>query len=303
MAISWIDENPAARELYELGIIDPEAVTLFSERCRDADVRVFRCASSGVVFLESALQTSGDYYINPPSSAKKRYGITDRPPETIDDPRRSEVLASLVADRQWLDFGAGAGSLLDVVRDGGFASGISAVEPNLRHRREISERGYSCFASLEEMERSGCDAFGVVSMFHVLEHLHSPITALRSIRSVMTDDAVLVVEVPHSQDALLSIYENEAFKRFTLWSEHLVLHTEDSLQALIAASGFQVMEIVAVQRYPLSNHLFWLSRGLPGGHVEWSQLSSADLDASYAKLLADHRSSDTLLAFALLENQ
>lgn len=297
MNMSWVDNNPAAREIYELGVINPNTVRVLSERCRDGQVRVLEDASSGVIFLETAEQTTGDYYVDPPGT-KERYGTSLLPPKTHDDPRRGELLGGLVTNRHWLDVGAGSGSLMDVVKDLSLASSISAVEPNLRYRTSISERGFQCFSSLEELKESGGHGFGVVSMFHVLEHLHRPKDVLLSIRYIMEDDGVLVVEVPHAKDALLSIFKCEPFQNFTLWSEHLVLHTYESLHTLISSSGFEVVKVEAVQRYPLSNHLYWLSEGRPGGHVKWEQLSSVDLDSAYSKILADQQATDSLIAYA-----
>ena len=51
-----------------------------------------------------------------------------------------------------------------------------------------------------------------------------------------------------------------------------------------------------VQRYLISNHLYWLSRGNPGGHDHWAFLDSPEMDAAYENTLARIGKTDTLIA-------
>jgi hypothetical protein len=108
----------------------------------------------------------------------------------------------------------------------------------------------------------------------------------------------IIVEVPHANDFLITFLECEAFKKFTFWSEHLILHTRESLKIFLQEAGFTRVVIKGYQRYPLANHLHWLAKGLPGGHMQWAALSSEQLDISYADLLAQIDRTDTLIAFA-----
>jgi hypothetical protein len=101
--------------------------------------------------------------------------------------------------------------------------------------------------------------------------------------------------VPHARDALFTLYDCDAFKRFTFWSEHLVLHTRQSLAILLKAAGYPVAQIIVYQRYPLANHLYWLSKRAPGGHQIWKMLSRADLDMAYSGALSTIDGTDTLV--------
>jgi SAM-dependent methyltransferase len=133
-------------------------------------------------------------------------------------------------------------------------------------------------------------------MFHVLEHIPDPIPFLRAMRTRLRPGGIAVIEVPHARDALLSIYESEAFRDFTLWSQHLVLHTRASLSAFVTDAGFGTVRIEGVQRYPLANHLFWLAKGRPGGQAQWPELADVTLDAAYLATLDRLDATDTLLA-------
>jgi len=109
----------------------------------------------------------------------------------------------------------------------------------------------------------------------------------------------LVIEVPHANDFLLSTLNNDEFKQFTLWSQHLILHTKESLCRILRYAGFEDIRIEGVQRYPLSNHLNWLANGKAGGHKSpLSLIDSPTLTNAYSDSLARIDATDTLVAIA-----
>ena len=77
-----------------------------------------------------------------------------------------------------------------------------------------------------------------------------------------------------------------------------MLHSSNSLVKLLEKSGFEIVESTSVQRYGLSNHLYWLSMGQPGGHVIWDEAFSAATEASYREDLVNQGISDTLWVVA-----
>ena len=98
-----------------------------------------------------------------------------------------------------------------------------------------------------------------------------------------------------SSNLLLSLYENERFADFTYCSAHLFLYTIKSSSMVIEEVGkYNIISAGQVQRYPLSNHLMWLAKGLPGGHNKWNYLDSEELDDAYAKKLEKLEMCDTL---------
>ena len=103
-------------------------------------------------------------------------------------------------------------------------------------------------------------------MFHVLEHILDPKSILSELSDMLADDGQIIVEVPNADDALLTLYDNEPFSNFTYWSCHLFLYTAKTLQMLFDQMNLKANYIKQIQRYPLSNHLHWLSNGTQGGH-------------------------------------
>lgn len=106
----------------------------------------------------------------------------------------------------------------------------------------------------------------------------------------------MIIEVPSADDALLKTYNSSAFQEFTYWSCHLYLFNSTTLHKLIDKTQFEVEYIRQYQRYSLANHLHWLSREKPAGHLEFSFLEDDMLNAMYSKKLAEIGQCDTILA-------
>jgi len=136
----------------------------------------------------------------------------------------------------------------------------------------------------------------LTTAFHVVEHLPEPREILKKLGTLLTPGGRMVIEVPSADDALLTLYDCNEFQRFTYWSQHLYLFTASTLTTLIKQAGPKVISVQHYQRYSLSNHLYWLSQGKPGGHKQWSFLDAAEVKCAYAQSLASIGKTDTLVA-------
>ena len=124
-----------------------------------------------------------------------------------------------------------------------------------------------------------------------------PLQVLKLLAEKLSSNGQIIIEVPSSEDALLTLYDCDAFQRFTYWSQHLFLFNSNNLNLLARKAGLKVKAIQHIQRYQLSNHLHWLSKGKPGGHKAWSFIDSPELNNAYANALAAIGKTDTLVAF------
>lgn len=166
------------------------------------------------------------------------------------------------------------------------------VELDQDARKHLLNEGINVYGSIDMIDPSV--KFDIVTMFHVIEHLEEPDKVMRALREKLADNGLLVVETPNADDALISKFHSEKFMDFTFWSAHLFLYTTDSLGILMKNCGFSIVNNSQVQRYPLANHLYWLSEGLPGGHVKWKELSDDLLNKSYEDMLKKIQKCDTL---------
>ena len=159
----------------------------------------------------------------------------------------------------------------------------------------LASEGMSVWSDLEQMPEARRGEIQVVTMFHVLEHLPDPRLFLRDAIEALPNARLFVIEVPCSEDPLLTLYKCETFSHFTYWSHHEQLHSKQSLERLLA-SLFDEREVTRLQRYGLGNHLGWLSRGKPGGQVELAWLDGSPADADYRLRVVGQNFSDTLWA-------
>lgn len=131
-------------------------------------------------------------------------------------------------------------------------------------------------------------------MFMVIEHLNNPDEMLRKVYNILNEDGFLVCETVNSKDALISKYQSKEFEKFTYWSQHVFLFDSNTLEILISRNGFNTEKNTQIQRYSLANHLYWLSKGMPGGHAKWLDFNRKDLNKVYAKVLIELGIADTL---------
>ena len=288
--------NAIKNLLIDLGISTNETIVPYFPRVRDRDdISVLKCEESGVIFLSQTNHMDISHYnkkegLNFLGSNDRKEALKTDAEDTL---RRFNQFKNTISNKNWLDVGTGIGGILDLLSP--VSKSTQAVEPQENARKVLAQLGYDVFSSIDDIKNNSMD---VVTLFHVLEHLTTPIETLKTIRKKMIKGGKVIIEVPHANDFLISFLENEPFKKFTFWSEHLILHTRESLNSFLKKAGFSNITISGFQRYPLTNHLYWLSKGKPGGHIAWNHIRTHELDHAYANMLATIDKTDTLIAVA-----
>lgn len=140
-----------------------------------------------------------------------------------------------------LDFGFGHGHLMRVARAYGFeVYGLDGSGSNVdRLRAEFGARLATATAGLDELP---WDAFDVIVMSHVLEHLPDPRGVLAEIAGKLNDGGLIYVSVPDMGSLQFRIF-GKAWEPVEPIA-HLQYFTEESLTRLLAASGFEGLERV-----------------------------------------------------------
>jgi 2-polyprenyl-3-methyl-5-hydroxy-6-metoxy-1,4-benzoquinol methylase len=256
----------------------------------DPSLEILECNGCGLVALSSLEHIRAGHYETSGMHGDELPSMESWLRESErDDRRRVEMLRSRLANRRVMDFGSGAGGFVNEAT--GLAAEVCGIEPERRVHEYWGER-LRLFEDLDSVDGE----FDLITAFHVIEHLPDPRSILQKLEKRLNDGGRLVVEVPSADDALLTLYECDAFQRFTYWSQHLFLFTPDTLTQLAVQAGLKVTGIQQLQRYPLSNHLHWLSKGRPGGHESWSFLDTRALSDAYSAALGAIGKCDTLVA-------
>lgn len=288
---------PSIKELLiNIGAISDINIELFSKKTRDIhNLPVYRDSVSKVIFINDFFVGDDVYSLGQyRNDVKSELKIAGRDYEdSCDSTRRFETYKQFIIGKSILDFGCGAGNFLKLAAP--FAKKVTGVELQDNYRQDLSTHGVTCKPNIFEVQ----DYQDSIFLFHCLEHLANPLLALRELRSKLNAHGKILIEVPHAKDFLIDKLPCNKFIDFTLWSQHLILHTRNSLELLLKAAGFNNIYIEGVQRYSLANHLTWLHDGEPGGHRQSISLfETEELKKSYASALAKIDATDTLVAIA-----
>ena len=258
---------------------------------RDAPgMEIVECDNCGLVTLSATDHIVPGFYENSGMHGDEPTPMDAWLKETEwDDQRRFDIVKAMLPNQRLLDFGCGAGGFLQ--RAANLAGAITGIELETRVRDYWAGQ----INIVPSVEAAG-GGFDLITAYHVIEHLPDPRAMLASLAGSLQPRGRMIVEVPNANDALLMLYDCDAFQRFTYWSQHLFLFNASTLEILARQAKLRVVAIQHYQRYPLSNHLHWLSQGKPGGHQRWAFLDTPELASAYANTLAALGKTDTLIA-------
>ena len=133
-----------------------------------------------------------------------------------------------------LEIGCRHGRTLALMRD---AIGIEpyGIEPGVSEAQKAREAGISCFVGTIEAYDSGALRFDQIQSFHVLEHLHDPLSALIRMRSWLKPGGRMVIEVPNVYQPYGLLEEN------FFQNAHLTNFSASTLRVLLARAGYSVL--------------------------------------------------------------
>jgi 2-polyprenyl-3-methyl-5-hydroxy-6-metoxy-1,4-benzoquinol methylase len=295
--------NPIFSELLKLKIINKKRIIKLSDSTRDKKIPVFQDAKSKVIFL-GQYKTNHQYYKaikyndNDIILEKRRKKITliktlqgnVKAPIIEDDKRRVVQHNKFLKNKKILDFGCGWGGFLKRTIKAKSLAGVELRKECIFYIKKNIKK-----IMVSDNLNNLNEKYDIITMFHVLEHIPYQIETLKELKKKLTKNGKIIIEVPSAEDFLLKLKE---FKKFTFWSEHLILHTENSLRKILEVSGFKKIKIRYYQRYNFSNHLGWFMERKPGGHNLYKTISDNRINKEYSDYLIRKKNTDTLIAIA-----
>ena len=254
-------------------------------------LKVLECSECGLVFLSSFKHIEPTFYEESKMHVKEKiFEINDWVREShFDDERRYNDLKYYLKNRSVLDFGCGAGGFLKYAKN--ISKCAEGIEVEKRLFAYYKKNGLTVYNTLSEVKNQ----YDLITLFHVLEHFSDPIDLLVQLKQKLKRNGQIIIEVPNSNDALLTFYKSKAFSEFTYWSCHLFLFNNKTLVQVAERAGLKMTYVKQIQRYPLSNHLYWLVYGKPNGHEVWHHLNSHDIVKAYESSLQSLGICDTII--------
>ena len=168
--------------------------------------------------------------------------------------------------RRLLDLGCGNGKFLTLARSGGWD--VLGVDPDPEAVVVARSRGLDVRLGGVEVLNSMADAFDMITLSHMLEHVHDPHSVLRSCYRLLKRDALIWIETPNLE--ALGHVRFGAHWRGLEPPRHLVLFTHSSLQQLLESIGFVDIQIQPWR--PLCAMTFFASEAVVNGRNPWGHL-------------------------------
>jgi SAM-dependent methyltransferase len=188
--------------------------------------------------------------------------------------RLGSMLPPAGSGRRLLDVGCGSGTYLRLAWQAGWQ--VTGVETDPAACRAARSRGVPVVQVGLPCTTLPGESFDVVTLTHVIEHLHDPRPALREIRRLLAPGGLVMITTPN-----LDAYGLEVFGRCWRGLEpprHLVLYTPSSLGGLLRDAGFSTIEVKERSHDPRPFY-FRESLAIASGTAA-SAVSAADLEAS-----------------------
>lgn len=192
-----------------------------------------------------------------------------------------------------LELGCSSGFMLDALKKQGLD--VYGVDPSGGFIDFVKAKGINVFNSDEELLNNFHDKFDIIIHYYVLEHIAEPVAFVDKYMDMLSDNGLMIFEVPCASDPLVELYKVEAFDQFYWSIAHHWYFSKISLSNVLDKTSFKY-ELYPEQRYDMSNHMIWMKEGKPGGLGRYSDIFGNELDLIYKNKLKENWLCDTIIA-------
>ncbi len=226
---------------------------------------VFECVGCGVGFVwpQPEIELLAEYYRRSywDSYLGERTPLYDRKDIREHILRPQLKLANrLVAGKpkaRILDVGAGDGSMLRLLRDGGFnnTAGIEFSIDVAEHAKRVNGVDVVAVPEFSDFDEGGWD---LITLWAVIEHLRSPVEYVAHARRLLKPGGWFLLMTGDNSSIFARIQ-----RRFDMWMyppEHLFFFDRRSLKTLMKNGGFSNYFLQLGFQHPLKEVALWMLR-------------------------------------------
>ncbi|MDA9190440.1 methyltransferase domain-containing protein [Alphaproteobacteria bacterium] len=149
---------------------------------------------------------------------------------------RMNDFLGLERDSKIADVGANDGSFLDLLGKAGYNNTIG-IEPTSDASKIAKGNSHNIIQDFLTTDLVGelqlKKQFDVVISRHVLEHILELNDFLTACRSMLTDDGILILELPDHGEAI-------KYNDYSFWEEHVNYFTENTLNTALKKNGLEI---------------------------------------------------------------
>ena len=290
------------KDLKKVNLYNKSNLCLIQNYTRNGKAKVLKDKKNNFFFLDRVLTNKNNYYekkyhkIHTDSNLWQGnfYGKKIKSPKVNEDRKRTELFKKYIYNKKILDFGCGFGNFAN--ESCKYTKKTYVFEKSEICKKHIKKK-FKKVKLLNDLTYFD-NFFNTIFLIQTLHYLPQQIDQLSNLRKKLKKNGKIIIEVPSSNDILLSKFNLQEFKNFTFCIESLIWHNNTSLKKFLKKAGFKNIKISPFQRYDLNNHMGWLMHGKPGGHEFLRSFCNYKQKKIYENFLKKNQLTDTLIAIA-----
>jgi SAM-dependent methyltransferase len=211
---------------------------------------LYKCDSCGLISTSPApaVDEIGRYYqsanyISHSSKAGTPFELLYQTVRNFTTKSKAKLVQRLAKGKNILDIGCATGEFLIACKQKGFK--VFGVEPNEKAREIALENHNLVINDLAFLDEAASNSFDIITMWHVLEHVHDINKRMEQVFRLLRDDGTAIIALPNyeSHDA---VYYKESWAAYDV-PRHLFHFNKSSFETLAQNNGFQVREILPME--------------------------------------------------------
>lgn len=263
--------------------------------------KVYKCNDCELIFINPMMSKDeeSEFYKNYNQHVKDRGVTVEKSVEEFHKKskyiaeERLSIIKKFFDNKKILEVGSSTGAFLELL-DNCDTNACELAPDNLEYSKQFING--EAYGSIENVNDKN---FDIICMFHVFEHIRKPIEFLNICKPLLNRGGYIVIEVPCSDDPLITLYNCEEFKDFVFQPMHPMVYNEKSLDYVFDKSGYNKEKVIYHQRYGLENHLSWFKNKKSGGDTILQELFSSNIE--YKNKLKSIQKTDTVFYIARLD--
>jgi 2-polyprenyl-3-methyl-5-hydroxy-6-metoxy-1,4-benzoquinol methylase len=198
------------------------------------------------------------------------------------------LINSLIPQKgKLLDVGCGTGMFLNICRENGWK--VNGIEPD-SGARQIAEEINKATIKTEILSSFQNDTFDIITMWHVLEHVHLLNETVDWLKERLSEKGYLIIAVPNHESKDAEIYQ-ENWAAYDV-PRHLYHFSQESIKQLFEQKGFSLKETLPMKFD--SFYVSMLSTKYQSGNINYvkafmnglkSNLSAGNNQGNYSSLI------------------